>query len=225
MLFKQFDRIRIISLPERTDRRKLMTLDLQKAGLAGDPRVKFFDAIRMPDAGLFGSAGAHGCYRSHLQLLKAAADEEQSILILEDDCTFLPSIYEYALPGSWDVFYGGYYPKDPDDLHNTEIIGSHFMGFSSVAATKARIFLDHLLDPRFPPDPAAANDPGFDPAIRPPIDGAYVWFRRAHPELTTVFELLSVQRPSRSDIGPQRFFDRLPILRTAAALARRFKRT
>jgi glycosyl transferase family 25 len=223
MLFDQFDRIRIVSLPERIDRRKLMALELQKAGLSGDPRVKFFDALRMSGAGLFRSAGSHGCYHSHLQLMYEASDEGHSILILEDDCKFLPGISEYALPKLWDVFYGGYYPKNPDDLHGTEIVGSHFMGFSAQAAKKASVYLENLLDPKFPPDPEAANESDFNPAIRPPIDGAYVWFRRAHPELTTVFELLSVQRPSRSDIAPPKFYDRLPILRTAARLARQFK--
>ena len=86
--------------------------------------------------------------------------------------------------------------------------------------------LDGLLDGSVPPDPVAAADPGFTPGQLAPIDGSYVWFRRAHPELKTVFAdpQVAFQRPSRTDIGDQRFYDRLPGLRSAANLARRLRR-
>ncbi len=41
-----FDRIYIVNLPERTDRRREMEDQLVKVGLGGHPRVMFFPAIR-----------------------------------------------------------------------------------------------------------------------------------------------------------------------------------
>ena len=87
-------------------------------------------------------------------------------------------------------------------------------------------YLDDLLAHRIEHDPRAVKDANYDPDVLPPVDGAYVWFRRAHPELKTVFPdpQIAVLRPSRTDIGHLRFFDRLPGLREAAEWARRVKR-
>ncbi len=192
---------------------------------AGDHRdLSFFDALVLPDAGCFRSKGSHGCYKSHLQILKEAADANETVLILQDDCDFLPKIFDYTLPEKWDVFYGGYYADDPNDLHNTNIIGAHFMAFSVDAAKKASKYLEDLLDPAFPPDPIGASAEGFNPAIRPPIDGSLVWFRRAHPELKTIFALLSYQRPSRTDLGISQWLDRVPIMKQLSGLLRAGKR-
>lgn len=95
------------------------------------------------------------------------------------------------------------------------------MGFSPRAAKAATTYLEAFLEPDFLPDARAAAQPGFDPSFRPPIDGALVWFRRAHPEFKTVFATLGVQRASRTDIGDQKWFDRVPVLRAGAELARK----
>lgn len=224
-LFSSFDRIRIVNLPARRDRRAEMETQLSRIGLLGDPRVEFFDAMSFTEPGPFLRTGSHGAFMSHLTLLQEAASEGQSVLILQDDCDFiLPDIAHYVMPTTWDVFYGGYVASDPDDLHRSTIIGAHFMGFSPRAATAAAEYLPKLLDPEFPPDPLAAAEPGFNLAIRPPIDGALVWFRRAHPDLRTVFAMLGVQRSSRTDIGNQRWFDRIPGLSQLAEFARRVRR-
>lgn len=224
MIFDHFDRIRIVSLPERSDRRKAMRAELRTVGLAGDPRVVFFDAFRMDHPGPFRRIGSHGNFRSHVTILGEAASAGESVLILEDDCDFLPLAQTYEPPADWDIFYGGYYASNPDDLHSSNIIGSHFIGFSAAAAKKAHAYLTALLDPATPADPTAAAEAGFDPAVRPPIDGAYVWFRRAHPELRTEFAPLGKQRPSRSDVAPLRLFDRTPMLRQVTAVVRNLKR-
>jgi hypothetical protein len=93
------------------------------------------------------------------------------------------------------------------------------MGFSASAAKLAKDYLLKLLDPAFPADPVAQGEPGFDPMIRPPIDGALVWFRRAHPELKTAFALLADQRRSKSDVSPGAL-DRVPVVREAARFTR-----
>lgn len=199
-----------------------MLQQLERVGLAGDARVSFFDAAEPDDRGCFSLPGAHGCYLSHLAIYELEAGKGRSVLVLEDDCDFRPEALTYDLPDEWDVFYGGFTAEDPLDLQNSNIIGSHCMGYSPRAVTRAAGYLRRLMDPSFPPDAKAAADPGFDPAIRPPLDGAIVWFRRAHPELKTVFADISEQRSSRSDIGAQGWLDRsAPEL---ASMLRKIKR-
>ena len=174
----------------------------------------FFDAIRPDDCGPFRSKGSYGNFLGHVEIIAEAARRNQSVLILEDDCNFLPAAKGYKVP-ECDIFYGSH-AEDADT-----IIGSHCMGFSKRAVQALNIYLSDYLSPDFPPDPAAAKEPGFNPALRPPIDGACVWFRRAHPELTTHFALLTYQRSSRSDVTPAHLFDRIPVVRDLAELARR----
>jgi glycosyl transferase family 25 len=209
--FEPFDRIDIVSLPHRTDRRRQMIESLRQVGLSDDSRVQFFDAYRIEDRGPFRRPGSHGCFMSHLAILNQAAEAGQSVLILQDDCQFLPDIVTYRLPEGTDVFYGGYTAADSTDLDSSDIVGAHFMGFSARAAEAAAIYLTNLLDPDFPPDPKAAAQLGFNADVRPPIDGSLVWFRRAHPNFKTVFKLLSLQRSSRSDVTPGRL-DKLPVV-------------
>ena len=224
-LFAAFDRVRIVNLASRADRRAEMERQLARVGLLGDPRVAFFAACSFDEPGPFKRVGSRGAFHSHLTLLREAAEAGESILILQDDCDFLaPQIFDYRLPGQWDIFYGGYKASDPANLPESDIIGAHFMGFSPKAARTAADYLARYLEPGFPLDARAAAQPGFDPAIRPPIDGAFVWMRRAHPELTTVFAMLGVQRASRTDIGEQRVFDRIPGLRALAEAARAARR-
>lgn len=55
-----------------------------------------------------------------------------------------------------------------------------------------------------------------------PVDGALNWVRRARPDLTALAAAppIAHQRASRSDIAPLRWFDRLPVIRNMAGLAR-----
>ena len=209
-MFAAFDRIRIINLPERRDRRRDMERELAGVGLASDPRVSFFPAVRPADAGDFTSIGAHGVYRSQHAILREAAEANQSVLILEDDCDFTPAARGYDFGEGWDIFYGGYYAKDPANLAASDIIGAHMMGFSAAGARLVCAYLDSL---RYE-------------GVHPPIDAAYIWFRRTHPEVATRFAIppLGIQRSSRSDIVDPRFYDRLPLLAPAASFARRLLR-
>jgi hypothetical protein len=220
-VFDRFDRIRIISLRSRTDRRAEMLRELRKIGLADDPRVAFFDAIAPDAPGMFASNGYHGAFLSHLAVLRDAAQAGESVLVLEDDCDFLPG--EYEVP-ECDVFYGGWLTASSADMDQADIVGAHCMGLTAPAAALAAAYFENLLDPAFPPDPVGAGSPGFNPAIRPTSDGAYVWFRRAHPHLVTGCVMMTTQRSSRSNVTPRWFFDRIPALMPLADLARRAKR-
>lgn len=210
VLFDAFDMIRVINLAHRIDRRAQMIGELRRVGLGDDPRLSFFDACRFDDPGTFRSKGERGVFHSHLTILEDAAAAGRSVLILEDDLDFDPAVLRYELPPRWSIFYGSYRAMSPDDLPNSDIVGAHFMGFDADAARRLAAYLRAL-----PQD-----------GTQPPIDGAYVWFRRAHPEVPTVFAqpILGDQRPSRSDIATLRFFDGLPGLRSAASIGRRVKR-
>ena len=223
-IFNCFDRIRIINLEHRSDRRREMTQQLTRVGIIDDPRVKFFTALTGDPISFFSEPGHHGCYRSYIALLNEAADAGESVLILEDDCDFLvPEVFEYRLPEKCDVFYGGYVATNPQDLYHSDIIGSHFMGFSAPGAAAAKSYFSHYLSDDFVVDSQASAQSDYNATIRPPIDGAFVWFRRAHPDLVTVFAMLGFQRSSRTDIGANAFYDRTPGLRFVAGLARRIR--
>lgn len=211
MLFESFDRIRIINLPHRTDRRAEMLGELVRVGLARDPRVQFSDASSFADRSHFYSAGARGCFASHMAILEVAVAARHSVLILEDDCDFTSHTQRFRLPERWDIFYGGVASAtDPSRLATSDLVGSHFMGFHADVLERLVAWLQ-----------AAFH--GDDPA---PIDGEYVRFRRAHPDVVTVFAEppVGVQRPSRTDIGDLRAFDRVTGIRSAVALARKVKR-
>lgn len=210
MIFAHFDRIRVINLPRRRDRRAQMEAELARVGLTGDPRVAFFAAFRPDDPGDFSSIGARGVYQSQRAILDEAAAAGESVLILEDDCDFTAAAARYDAPVDWDIFYGGYVAADASDLLTSDIIGAHMMGFT---ATGARLVSAYLRDLTYE-------------GIHPPIDAAYIWFRRAHPEVSTRFAVppLGHQRPSRTDIADISLADRLPAMRGVVALGRRVKR-
>lgn len=210
MLFDHFDSLRIVNLAHRGDRRAQMLGELRRLGAQDDPRVAFFPACRFTERGTFDSVGARGCYHSHLAILEEAQARGHAVLILEDDADFRPAARDTALPAGWQIFYGGYHAATPADLPRSDIIGSHVMGFSADVIPQLVAYLRGLLE---------LDD-------HPPIDGAYVWFRRAHPAVVTHFAVppIADQRPSRTDIADHRFFDRWPGLREAAQLARRLKR-
>jgi hypothetical protein len=59
------------------------------------------------------------------------------------------------------------------------------------------------------------------------IDGGFNTFRRQNPDVTTLIAVpeLGVQRSSRSDIASAKFFDRIPVLRDLADMARSVRRS
>lgn len=206
-----FDRIIIINLEKRADRRTEMRRELARIGLADDPRVRFFPAIEPSDPGRWKSIGEHGCFMSHRAVVHAAAGAGESLLLLEDDCDFTDA----ALSSDWgrgsDVFYGGYWVPDFADPHQGIVQGAHCMGFSARAVKALASFFDGTLE---------------NPGSPPPADGVYVDFRREHPDMVANFALpqIAVQRQSASDISPgrlDRYWLLAPFLRLARAANRR----
>jgi hypothetical protein len=209
-VFAGFDRIRIINLPLRPDRRAEMTGELRRLGLDGDPRVAFVDGVVVEDMSPWRSRGEKGVFLAHLGILRDAALAGESVLILEDDVDFTPAARTWNRAESCDIAYGGYEASDPANLDASDIVGAHCMGFSARAVLALVPFLETLLDHPSPP----------------PIDGAYVWFRRQTDGFVSEFAqpVVATQRPSMSDIAPRPKLDSVALLRGPVQLARRVKR-
>jgi glycosyl transferase family 25 len=217
MLFlEQFDKIYIINLQSRADRRQDMEAELARLGLGGDGRVHYFNAIRQAEAGPFPRVGSHGAFLSHLAILEAHQRSGETVLILQDDCEFIQEALQSADSGDWDILYGGYYASDPADLQGSDIVGAHCMGFRPDVIPRLVEFLKAVYEGKYRP-------PGLAPDSRAaPIDGAIVWFRRAHPDVRALFQLVSFQRSSRTDIGDLAAVDRYPRLASSVRAILRF---
>lgn len=230
-LFSCFDRIVVINLPERTDRRRQMQAELARAGVAiDDPRLRFFKAIRPPDAGLFPAIGARGCFLSHLQVIEEAlGDGVQRLLVLEDDlelapaaCQPQPALAARLLAGDWDFAYAGHIeslggdPQAPQwQRSEAPLMCAHFYALSARVLPDLRDYLRACM----------VRPPGHPDGGPMHVDGAYSMFRARQPGCVTLIAAPSLggQRFSRSDVSPRHWYDQLPGLRTLAALARGIK--
>lgn len=200
------------------------------------PNVTVFPAVRPADPGGFGTIGAHGCFLSHLGILEDAARRgHQRILVLEDDANFVSNLAERTADlapalGSreWGVFYGGYEVSSdvraglvPDTAGLATLAAAdeagttHFIAFQGQAIAALGPYLRRML----------ARPPG-DPDGGPMhVDGAYCWFRRAHPEIATLMAVpeIGYQRASRTDVHDVAWHDRTPGVRELAAALRRWR--
>lgn len=227
-----FKRIYIINLPERKDRRDEMAEQLAQIGLSlNHPNIQLFPAIRPKDAGDFPTIGAHGCFLSHLSILKdAEANQLNSILILEDDLNFSANFNEKISQAlsevgkqDWSVFYGGHrLPEQSTNALNvieipadTGVITAHFIAFHGDIIAHLIAELELILSRK-------AGDPLGGPMH---VDGAYSWFRQRHAKYRTFacFPALGYQRASRTDIHQTRWFDQVFIVKNIVSTLRKLK--
>lgn len=225
-----FARTYIVHLPERQDRRREMDAELARFGLCADgERIRYWDATRPRDAGLFPSRGAHGCFLSHLAILEEAQrDQLDSVLILEDDLTLNAALAaapaamrERVAAGGWHFAYLGHTAEVADGAppHWLEsklpLATTHFYALHGSIISRLREHLQACL----------ARPPGHPLGSPMHVDGAYSLFRQFNMDVVTLLAAPSLggQRSSRSDIHPNRWFDRLPVLRALASLARHAK--
>lgn len=196
-LLDVYDSIHIVNLPSRKDRRRAMEGELRRIGLTGDPRISFFPAVSPDAPEPWQSRGERGCFLSHLAILEQAREAGQSVLILEDDCDFTDAAFTADWGRGSDIYYGGFGATDWANLQESNVQGSHCMGFSRSIVPDVVDFLQGLAKEQSPP----------------PIDGAYVRFRRTHPAARTDFALpqVAVQRQSPSDIAVGRFDGSWPL--------------
>ena len=216
LIFSVFNRIYIINLPYRKDRKKEMVKSLQKIGLdINDERIVFFDAIRPTELAGFRTIGAHGCFMSHLEILKDAYNHSYgNILVFEDDldfssdfCNRISQTTTCLSDSDWDIYYGGYteYDKLPDvpgehflDM-STKVQCTHFIGFSGKVQFKIIEFLHSLLS-------RPVGDPNGGPMD---VDGAYSWFRKKNTGIKTCMTVppLGYQRASMTDVTITKWYD------------------
>jgi glycosyl transferase, family 25 len=209
LLTALFDRVYVINLPDRTDRRREMTAQLALIGLENDPLVQFIPAVRPADPGDFGSLGERGCFLSHLAALKdAVAQGHRSILILEDDVDWTRAALasnarlDALRDIDWGFLHGGrghdqaaadgaisLLRLDPE----RELLLGHFIGLRGAVISQMVHYLEAMLQrPKGSPEGGPMH-----------VDGAYSWFRRAYPEVAAYVcaPSLAQQRSSRSDIS------------------------
>ncbi len=231
-----FDRISIINLPYREDRRREIRQQLTRFGLSleRDP-VRLFPAIRPTETGGFPSLGARGCFLSHLGVLQQArAERVRRLLILEDDFDFADGLTERRLAQvlddlssrPWAMFYGGHRlqqaPDSPSDAACRELAPSmpvattHCLGMTERAVAIAVPYLEAIL----------VRPPGHAEGGPMHVDGAYSRLRADYPDLTTygASPAIGHQRSSRTDIHDLRWYDRWPAMNLIVERLRRLRR-
>ena len=218
LMLTPFEAVYVINLPSRTDRRDEMSEQLKLVGLSFDsPHVHLFPAVRPRDNGGFESIGARGCFMSHLEVLRAA-NGKKNVLILEDDLNFSPHQRKISLPENWGLFYGGarhaLHPESELTVVSAtqDLVCAHFVAFNGSVIPRVIEFLEQLL----------TREPG-DPEGGPMhVDGAYNVFRARNPDVLTLIATpeLGTQRPSRSDIAPLKWFDKIAGVRSLVGVAR-----
>jgi GR25 family glycosyltransferase involved in LPS biosynthesis len=217
-IFSAFDSIKIISLAKRRDRRKETTEELAPFGLIpGRGIVRFFNAIQANSINGFPNIGQHGCYLSHLAVLKESVKQNVTrLLVLEDDAMLMSHMDDSHIllnnldEKDWDILYLGHYiPPKFGDLHwvrtpsHEGVMCTHGYALNRRVIPRLITYLEECM--LRPP-----NDPLGGPM---PIDGAFSMFRAANPDVITyrASTALIHQRCSQSDIaGPKPFEAVLP---------------
>ena len=218
--FSYFDECYVINTLRRKDRWRDTQKELTKVGA---PRIRRFNAVCPREAAGFPSAGARGCFLSHLGVLRDAQQRELTrILILEDDVSFTADFSlraEAVIKGlrstNWGIFYGGgnfcgEVPVPPEQAVQT----SHFMGIAAPNISSLVTYFEAIL----------AREPGDPSGGAMHVDGAYSWYRKQHPHIVAIAAVppLGYQRASRSDVHAK-WFDLVPLVSVAAAMVRRAK--
>ncbi|MEH2515739.1 glycosyl transferase family 25 [Bradyrhizobium sp. AZCC 1610] len=214
----------VINLPSRLDRRVEMEEQLHRVGW----HAQFSSAIRPDSTAGFPSIGAHGCYLSHLATLKRGYINKEHVLVMEDDLNFAPDFirlwdraYGELETQDWDLFYPAHYLQNqPEGLltiaPDLGVMCTHFYMVHKDTVSKIIEELETIL----------ARPPGHPDGAPMHIDGAYSTIRKQNPRLRTfVFTpALGRQRPSKSNISDEKFYDRIPALSAALTALRKMKR-
>ena len=234
-LNKIFDQIYVINLPDRIDRRREISQQLEKIGLSfDDPLVYLLPAVKPKTRGEFPSIGARRCFMSHLGVLEhAIAANHSSILILEDDVDWTKAalnpntnVASHLTNIQWDFLHGGMGTdkagiEAPVFLTRVEpeqgLHLAHFVALRGVEtlSTVHRYLSDILTRPAGSPDGGPMR-----------VDGAYSWFRKDHREIESYICVpsIAIQRPSLSDITPHTGFKALPLISHTLHLLRTLRK-
>ncbi len=213
-MLEYFDRVYIINLAHREDRRREITQQLKNIGATVDrEHIRFFDAIKPTSAEGFPTVGTRGCFLSHLAILKEAkASNLGYVLIVEDDCDFVKDFEErstvhlqvlqmhrpdFFYLGALNTIDSAHVPEGWVDS-GAEIMGAHCVAFGGEILESLIAYLEAILG-RSPGDPLGGPMH---------IDGAYSRFRKTSQEITTYIAKpeLAYQRFSPTDIHNKSIF-------------------
>ena len=214
-MFSAFDSIRIISLPDRLDRRAEISKEMPRVGLTvGVGPVRMFDAIKPAEAAGFPSVGARGCYLSHLQVLREAIETgTKHLMVFEDDALFTREIKNaeallgLCMSDDWDFLYPGHLmlPAIPGPLHwipkDDWLMCTHAYAVNQRVLKPLVAYLEGALTrPVGHPDGGPMH-----------LDAAYNYFMRDTPGVLTYrsSRSLVIQRRSHSDVAPPKAVHRL----------------
>lgn len=212
-----FDRIVIINLPERTDRKKEIINELAKINCPIGNQVQIFPAIRPQNSKGFPSIGAHGCFLSHEAVInQAIKDNVQRLLIIEDDLLLTKNFFVYGQrvlqelqDKKWNFLYLGHFlPEKPFPPHiqtlKTSLQCAHFFALDHSILQPLSTFLKEVRE----------RPPGHPDGGPMHVDGAYNHFRITHPECASMicYPSLGVQRSSVSAIADPKWHDQIPII-------------
>lgn len=214
-LINFFDRLYVINLPKRRDRRQAMEWELTRAGVSlPSNKVAIFPAIEPTDKGHFPSIGTRGCFLSHLAVLKEARRGLNNVLILEDDLSFTKKflkcqniVTDKLQHLEWDIVYLGHGEAVSSkesfcfQEYKQPIVTASFVAFNGRVIPRLVDFLEEVLK-------RPAGHPMGGPMH---VDGAYSTFRQQNPEIVTLVAIpsLGFQRASPSNIAENRWFDKL----------------
>lgn len=127
ILNEYFDRIVILTLDPRGDRACATLSELTEKNLAKSAELMrgYRGEEMLPPEWFKASAAAWGCLKSHIRVLEdAIRDGVQRLLVLEDDCIWLPEASRLAqrflmeVPADWgQIYFGGQmrarFPSEP----------------------------------------------------------------------------------------------------------------
>ncbi|WP_260703651.1 glycosyltransferase family 25 protein [Edaphobacter flagellatus] len=221
-----FERVQVINLVERRDRRRDMEAQLKKFNLTAE----FFPAVKPAEVGDWPSLGARGCFLSHYNILKQALDAgARNVLILEDDLDFsphLPEVTDELLRqiegGNWGFLYLGHVEPQAASGVGLQLVPwtgplmtTHFLAVNQSVLERVVFFMEQVLSR---PDGHPLGGPQH-------VDGAYSMFRAQNPDIKTLLAAppLGWQRSSRSDVSVSRY-ESIPVVRDLLGAARRIKR-
>lgn len=129
-----FERIYVINLPYKSDRRERLERHLQELGLAKPDDITWVRAISgdwcRPPTYFQAGGGAWGCLQSHTRIVQdAIMDHLENYLVLEDDAIFhrrsseLLDWFMKDLPSDWGQLYlGGQHIREPEPLEDKPFI-------------------------------------------------------------------------------------------------------
>lgn len=226
-----FPLTRVLNLPARTDRYREISAQLEAMGMPfAEGQVELFRAIKPPDAAGFTNAAVHGCFLSHLNIIRNARTRGvESVLILEDDLQVLPQDVEMLAEMAaelvkmpWGIAYFGHFlPAAPTaapgwTTFRGELRTSHFYAVHGSVFDQLIAYLEDCLQ----------RPPGHPVGGPMEYDGALNMFRLWYPDTITLVAQPSLggQRSSQSDIHPSGE-RRISGIRQAVTLARLVKKT